>query len=245
MTEDERASFEETLIADQDFSDTVAACEQDMIDSCAAANLPPEESTAVREWIAASPRRTQRLRSAQSLLRTKQKNARSHQRAVILTIAACLFMVVGLSIVRFEQAGRRPPAASSLESSPVGLRTSSPGAVSSRPGKAVVAAALLLVAERTRGDLPEASYRIPQDVPVHVEVLLSGVDAGGSYELKIDSSDKSHPIVLERQNLSARESGGQIFVDATFAAGSLPPAIYQARVSSGQRIMIARFVVTR
>lgn len=243
MTEHERASFEETLIADQAFSDAVAACEQDMIDSCAAARLSREESVAVREWIAASSRRTQRFRMAQSLLRANQKHSRTDRRTMILAIAACLLVAVGVGVARFEQTRRTVVAPSSVASS--AGQSTSPGRVSSPPVKTVATATLLLVAERARGALPVPGYRVQQDIPLHLEILLNGAAARGAYDLKIESLDRPRKLVLERHNLNARQSAGQTFVDATFAAGSLPPATYQASVSSGPAVMISRFMVTR
>lgn len=241
MTENERASLEEMLIANQEFSDAAATCEQEMIDSCAAEILPYEESTAVGEWIAASPRRTQRLRMAQSLLKAKQGKARAGRRTMILAIAACLLVIAGLSAARFELA-RRELSESSVASS-TGQSVSSPGRIASSPREPIATATLLLVAERSRGTLPVPSYKIRQDIPLHLEILLNGGAVSGAYDLTIESLDRPRKLMLERHNLNSRQSAGHTFVDAMFAAGSLPVGTYQASVSSGENIMISRFVV--
>jgi hypothetical protein len=243
MTEKEHDSFEETLIADQEVSDAVAACEQEVIDSCAAEILPREESTAVREWVAASTRRTQRFRLAQSLLRAKQEQSLSIRRAMILAIAACLLVIAGLSSARFELARRK--ITESAVASTAGQSTSSPGRIASSPGEPIETATLVLVAERSRGAGPVPNYKIKQDVPLHLEILLNGTAASGSYDLKIESLDRPRKLVLERHDLKAQQSAGQTFVHVTFAAGSLPPATYQASVNSGENVMISRFMVAR
>lgn len=243
MSGDERSSFEERLLAEQEFSDAVAACEQELIDSCVGESLPGDELNSIQNWVAASPRRIERLAMARSLHAAKRIKPHFHwRRAVALAFAACLVAAAGLGVYRFERAKRNVP--SSIASIGASPSPKSP-AVSTPSRNPVQAATLLLVAERTRGGSTSAKYKIPQDLPVHVQVLLTSPVTDGSYLLKIDSSDRPPSIVLERRDLQAQSAAGQTYIEATLPAGSLPPSTYRATVKSGNISQISQFIVLR
>jgi hypothetical protein len=247
MTEDERTLFEERLLTDQELSDAVAVCEQELIDEYATGSLTPAEAASLREWMETSPRRMQRIRMAQTLL--KQRPWESHRRwrlATILAVAACLVTAIGVTLHFLS----RMPAERSIASAPKTIRPAesvSSSTKSSVSGNSVKSPeVILLVSENIRGKEPLVTYRIRPDVPVELQVLLVGGPESGTYNLQITSSHgNQQKSLLKRNNLHPLTQAGHSYIDASFPPGIFPPAIYEVVVSGGETILVSKFAVTQ
>ncbi len=51
MSEDKRTAFASRLLGDQEFSDAVAMCEQDLIDAYASETLDQDQMRSIQPWI--------------------------------------------------------------------------------------------------------------------------------------------------------------------------------------------------
>lgn len=237
MTEDDRSLFEEKLLADQEFSDAVAVCEQEIIDSYASGSLPSDETASLRGWIEISPRRMQRVRMARALLvRTSKSNRNRRFLATAMATAACLLIVASVSVRMF-----RPQGKLSTSHSPESTNRAS--GVPSPGGSSESRAVILLVAESIRGEGPPATYRVSSDASVEVQILLVGGVRDGSYSLEITSTNQQ--ILLKKENLRSRMAAAQCYIDAFFSAGAFPPGAYRAVVKGERTILTSDFVVTR
>ena len=238
LPEDERTVFEQQLLTHPDFSDAVAAQEQELIDAYAAGALAPEEVQCVRSWIKAYPKRMQRAGMARALLFSKsQKVRRKRLIAIVLAAAACMLMTIGISLRVTTNSNSEVPTGPIANTIP--SRNQSNQSVENAQEPAVI----LLVAERIRGTQPITTYNIRPDVPVQLQVMLVSGSANTSYTLKITSLDGDQHTLLQKQNLSPQLIEGRLYIKATFPPGSLPPATYSASVSRGGEVVTANFTV--
>lgn len=63
-------------------------------------------------------------------------------------------------------------------------------------------AVILLVAERIRGNQPVTTYDVRPDVPVQLQIMLSGGSVNSIYTLKIASLDGGQHTFLQKKNLN-------------------------------------------
>lgn len=241
LSADERTHFEEQLLADQEFSDAVATCEQEILDSYATGSLTPQETASLRAWIETSPRRMQRVRMAQALLRQRPAERRQNWRVAAILAAACLIGIVGAALHFLIKAPAREATVNSPLAAPL-ANGISPSKVEPAPHTdAKNPAVILLVAENMRGRQPVVTYRVQSDVPVELQIILAE-GSQGIYNLEITSSGRS---LVKREGLQPRSLAKHLYLDVSFPPGTFPPATYNA-VISGEGTLLARtFVVTR
>ncbi len=241
LTEEESARFEEQLLSDQEYSDAAAVCEQAMIDAYAQGSLDAEEMSALRVWIEASPHRMQRVEIARAFLRQKPQSVHSiWNRTALFALTACILAAIGVALILVNRPIKN--------SSTAALAPVSPHAVAppTAPSAAVLAqkpAVILLIAERIRGEQQVATYRIPHDAQVQLQVLLPGETAGSGYTLEVASLDDQAHVLLSQKHLKAQSIEGQLYLSATFAPGSLPPGSYRASVIRNEDTLISQFAV--
>jgi anti-sigma-K factor RskA len=241
-TEEESSRFEERLLADQEFSDAAAACEQELIDAYASNSLDAKERDALQLWIEASPRRMQRVTMSRALFAKQPQRIRQDWRiAGMLAAAACIVAAVGVTLFL----ANRP------------IRSSSTAAMSTPPAHAVAPSngltaksagttepqIIFLVAERIRGEQQITSHAILQDAPVEMQVLLPQEIALSGYTLTVSSLDDGSHILLKQEHLQARSAQGRLYLSVKFAAGSLPRGRYRASVSRGEDKLTAQFTI--
>lgn len=236
MTGEEHAIFETRLIEDQEFSDAVAASEQDLIDAYALGTLNPEEARSLQPWIEAAPKRIQRVLIARAFFARKPQIISSKQRIAILsTIAACLLIAIGITINRQHKlnSSRVPPPSATTTPAPA----STPQPLGFKEPQVI-----LLIAERIRGEQPITIFKLLPDAPIRLQILLVSEREQLTYTAKIISSDNHH-VVWERKGLKAKQKDGQVFVEATLPPGSFPPATYYVLVNGGSGGLISHFTV--
>jgi anti-sigma factor RsiW len=242
MNGEEREAFETRLLMDHDFSDAVAVCEQDILDSYVSGGLDPEETFALQSWIEATPARIERVRMARALLRKKPTGIGRgrHLVAVLLAAAACVMVGLGVTFRLLNKSASQSKAAVPFTVSPIERSTNGRPAVSGNAQKTEV---ILLVAERLRGEPRVPAFRMDAGVPIELQVLLNGRVARRTYGLKIVSSDARQRVVVERNDLSVQEKDGHPFLDITLPAESLPPATYDVFVGDSDDRLFSRFSI--
>ena len=241
-TESERAEFEERLLADQEFSDAAAVCEQELVDAYALRQLNADEMEELRDWIEASADRTQRVKMARALLLPRPQRIRSNPRvAIILAVAACVLVAITLPLM--HRAAQKD--ATSVSQAPAPNAMPSPSAIP--PSVAIPSAikpdVILLAAERVRGEQQIASYQVHRNAPVQLQVLLSGETARSGYSLQVTPLEGPRRILLEKTGLPAQSVNGQLYLNVTLPPGSLPPATYTASVSRHGETLTSQFTL--
>jgi hypothetical protein len=242
MPESDRESFEEKLLMDQDFSDTAAACEQDLIDAYALHSLDTEDARAMRLWIEAAPERVQRVAMARALLNaTPAKGRRRQQLGVAFAAAACLLVGATLYLVnagilhrargttQLLTATSAPPNTTPLAAANFGI-TAAPDVV-------------LIAAERTRGRQKITTYRIHRENSIQLQVVLPGETAVSGYRLRVASLADQNKILLQQNNLEAQSMAGHLYLTATLPPGALPPASYIASISRQNNTLVSVFTL--
>ena len=242
MTDDQRARFNERLLYDHEFSDAVALCEQDLIDTYTCGTMDAEEKHIVQLWIEASPRRMERVEFARALLKKRPKVAVVRPFiGVVLAVAACLLVALSLIFRTIRESRYRGLKTVTSNTSVHLARPANPAIV--EMGNPQKEQTILLIAERTRGKQKIATYSVHLDAPLRLQVLLIGEIAPTGYTLKITSLKKSHPFVLERTGLSTESVQDQLYLSLLLPPGSLPADRYVARVSVRGRTLVSQFVV--
>jgi hypothetical protein len=242
MTVDERALFNERLLYDHEFSDAVALCEQDLIDTYACGTMNAEEKGIVQLWIKASPRRMERVEFARALLKKRPKVVSVKPYiGVVLAVAACLLVALGL-IFRTIRESRYRGLKTVASSTAVHLARSANPAIVEKDNSQKEQT-ILVIAERTRGKQKITTYSVHLDAPLRLQVLLIGEIAPTGYTLKITSLKKNQPFVLERTGLSAESVKEQLYLSLLLPPGSLPADRYIVRVSVHGRTLVSQFVV--
>ena len=141
LPEPDKTRFEERLLEDQDFSDTAAACEQELIDDYALHRLDAEETRAVGLWIEASPERVERVTMARVLLRaTPQRGQPKKKTNITLAAAASLLAAATLYLVNSKLSHHEQQATQlSASNSPLQEQTAATAATT-KPDIVLIAA---------------------------------------------------------------------------------------------------------
>lgn len=241
-TAEESSRFEERLLADQEFSDAVAASEQDLIDAYASESLDAKDRDAIQFWIEASPRRMQRVTMSRALFAKQPQRIRQGWQIVgMLAAAACVLAVVGMTLFLAKRLISNPSTAA-LSAQPAHAVAPSNGAPSRSAGP-IQPQIIFLVAERIRGEQQITSHAILPDAPVEMQVLLPQEIALSGYTLTVSSLDDGSHVFWEQEHLQAKSAQGRLYLSVTFAAGSLPRGRYRASVSRGEDTLTAQFAI--
>jgi hypothetical protein len=232
----EHEAMENRLLRDHEFSDEMAACEQELIDAYAVGSLSAAEIAILEPWIALSERRIQQVRMAQAFLQRRQNRAPMIRVwAPWTALAACLLLGAGL-LLRTSLRGSLPG------------KVETPAIVPSQPNLSSSAKPLLkpdvvlLVAERIRGEQQTPAFLIHAASPIQLEVLLA-TGLGSGYSLKIvRAEDSAHPI-FEQSNLEPHSVHGEVYLSSTITAGSLHPGTYDVILSRDGETHISRFAI--
>ncbi len=238
MSEDKRTAFESRLLGDQEFSDAVAVCEQDLIDAYASETLDQDQMRSIQPWIESSPGRIQRVEIARALLVRRPQRIRREQRlAGILALAACALIGLGITL---NQAGK--PNSKPIQDGKAVAAVPTPGETAPRASTPVKPDVILVVAERIRGEQPITTYQIHRDIPVQLQIVLMSGAAHATYAATVTSS-RTQRIVFAEKGLKTQEKNRQSYLDVTLPAGSLPAATYNLVVTGGGEALISRFAV--
>jgi anti-sigma-K factor RskA len=241
MPEPDRANFEERLLEDQDFSDAMAACEQDLIDAYALHRLDAEESRAVGLWIEASPERVERVAMARALLQTTpQRGLRRMQIGIALAAAACLLVAATLYLVRVKMLHYQQKSAQ-LYAANVAPQKSQIPAAGTTSDNAVNPDIVLIAAERVRGKQKATTYQVHRERPIQLQVILPGETARSSYQVRVTSLADQGKVLLQQNDLEAQSMAGQLYLTVTLPPGSLPPATYIASISRNGDTLVSTF----
>jgi hypothetical protein len=237
LPEPDKTRFEERLLEDQDFSDTAAACEQELIDNYALRRLDAEETRAVGLWIEASPERVARVTMARVLLQaTPQRGQQKKKTSITLAAAASLLAAATLYLVNSKMSHHQQQA-TQLSASNTAPQDQTAPAATTKPD------IVLIAAERTRGEQKTATYQIHRESPIQLQVLLPGETNHSGYQLRIVSLTDPSKTLLEQNELEAQSLAGQLYLTATLPPGSLPPATYTASVSRQGDTLISTFAL--
>jgi negative regulator of sigma E activity len=243
-TELERAHFEERLLADQEFSDAAAVCEQELIDSYALQRLDVEDMEALKSWIEVSPSRMQRVRMARALLLARPQRFRRKQRiAVILAVAACVLAAVTLHLTnRITQKDSRAVSQVTATNAIPSQSASTPPSVAV-PSNTSKPDVILIATERVRGEQQIVTYQVHRDAPIQLQILLTGETARSGYRLWVVPLEEQRHILLEKTDMKAQSVNGQLYLKVTLPPGSLPPATYAASVSRRGDTLVSHFTL--
>jgi hypothetical protein len=238
LPEAERARFEERLLEDQDFSDSSAACEQDLIDAYAMHQLDEEETRAMGLWIEASPARVERVAMARALLKTPHRRSQRKQVGVVLAIAAALLAAATLYLVRVRMLHHGQDAA----------RLSAANASQNQPPlsaarKEIRPDIILITAERTRGEQKTATYQVHRESPIELQIVLPSETERSGYQLKLAPLTDPSTILFEQKNLDMQSLSGQLYLTANLPSGSLPRGTYIAFISRQGNTLTSTFTV--
>lgn len=120
-----REEAEARLAAGGEFAETVEAVERDLIDAWTTGELPPDEASRFRQYLASHPRTDPRLRFSRALHRVAETRRTTHRRH--LAIAASLLAVIGAGYLG-QSVWRQPGQVRvvSVMLQPGGLRSESP-----------------------------------------------------------------------------------------------------------------------
>jgi hypothetical protein len=237
LPEPDKTHFEERLLEDQDFSDTAAACEQELIDDYALHRLDAEETRAVGLWIEASPERVARVTMARVLLQaTPQRGQQKKKTSITLAAAASLLAAATLYMVNSKMSHHQQQA-TQLSASNTAPQDQTAAAATTKPD------IVLIAAERIRGEEKTATYQIHRERPIQLQVLLPGETNHSGYQLRIVSLADPSKTLLEQNELEAQSLAGQLYLTATLPPGSLPPATYTASVSRQGDTLISTFAL--
>ena len=243
LTESERSLFEERLLSDQEFSDAIAVLEQEAIDAYAMGSLSPEEASSIRPWIEGSLRRQERVKMARAFLTARQTTSiRKRYLTAILATAACILVAAGATLLRMHRPSEKVGPASLPERARSAV-SAPPHDTSSQDGIATKPAVILVIAERIRGERPTATYQIPREAPVELQILLPSGTKSQTYSLEVISLSKEHGVLLKRDNLQPRTEAGQVYIAASFAPDALPPATYEVVVNGGGATLTSVFAL--
>jgi hypothetical protein len=242
LSASERGEMENRLLTDQEFSDEVAACEQELIDAYAVRSLNADEMAELQPWIEASTMRMQRVAVARSFLMRKQHALRTWSgKASVLALAACLFFTISLIAIWSPWIRKPTPPQIAQTHPPSSLRPMSaaqPIQSDSRQPDVI-----LLVAERMRGE----SAKIPTFVlhrgsPLKLEILLA-TDIGPGYTLKIVPARPGAQPVFEQANLEPQSIHRQRYLSVMLTGVQLDPGTYDAVVSRLGEEHVSSFVL--
>jgi hypothetical protein len=239
----EREEMEDRLLADQEFSDSMAICEQELIDAYATRSLTTGDAENLRPWIEGSETRLQRVALARTLLQKRRHVWRLPAKTVLLALAACLLLTIGL-IIRWspwiQKPGQRPVSEAQAPSS-----ATSPA--ETKPARAPVQKTdiILLVAERIRGQQGQIpTFIIHPGNPIKLEILLA-TDAAAGYGLKIVRSGTRATPVYAQPYLEPHSIDGQEYLSTMLTGESLSPGTYDAILTRGGKSLVSRFVIKR
>ena len=238
MSDQERTAFESRLLDDQEFSDAIAVCEQDIIDAYALGTLAENRTRSIQPWIELAPGRVQRVHTARALLVRRRQKIRLKQRmAVILALAACISIAVGVTLNQTRKSNSK-----AVRSEKIAATVPSPELAASRAPNLGKPDVILVVAERIRGEQPITTYQIHRDVPVRLQILLMGEAVHTAYATTVIRAEKQR-VVFGESGLKAQEKDGQPYLEVSLPAGSLPPATYNIVVTGGGEALSSRFAV--
>jgi hypothetical protein len=228
LSESENEQFEQRLLADQEFSDATAACEQELIDDYAAGGLSSDDARTLQPWIESSPRRMQRIATARALQhRSRPKRWGARKPLPILLVAACLLVIAGgLLHLAGRKRQTRPSAMELAKNAAPPISTPA-----QRRGLGDNPSVVLLMDERTRGKDSVPVYRIKPHAPIELQVLLAGKVARNEFGLELNSNDGRR--IATWKGLKPTSKHGWAYLSVDLPADSLPPAFYQTVVREG------------
>jgi anti-sigma-K factor RskA len=241
MPETERSGFEEQLLGNQEFSDTAAACENDLIDDYALHRLDPDAAQSIRLWIEASPQRVQRVAIARALLTTTRRRSRytqtsqhrARQIGAVLAAAACL--LIAAAAYRIHTRTRSEQLSAANTPPPVPAAINQP--------QSATPDIVLLSAERTRGRQAITTYKIHRASSLELQIVLPGETARSSYHVQIRRFADPQKIMLQKDALEAQILAGQLYLTLTAPPNSLPPATYIASVIRQNETLVSVFTL--
>jgi hypothetical protein len=241
LPESERTRFEEQLLADQDFSDAAAACEQELIDAYALHRLNDEQTRAVGLWIEASPHRVERVAIARALLQATPDRSNGRGRwGFALAAAACLVAAATLYLLntKTHPAAQKPTPLTQTNVLP---QTTPP--VAANPGPAPGTDVILIAAERPRGGQKTTAYQVHRESPIQLQILLPGETARSGYQVRVARIADQGKVVMQQKDLEAQSIAGQLYLTVTLPPGSLPPATYTTSVTRQAETLVSTFTV--
>lgn len=226
LSASEREAMESRLLTDQEFSDEIAACEQELIDAYAVRTLSADDMAELEPWIESSTLRMQRVAVARSFLMRKQHALRTWSgKASLLALAACLFFTISLIAIWSPWIRKPHQSTNSQALAP----SAPPPAAQLQP--APKPDVILLVAERMRGEQAKIpTFVLHRGSPVRLEILLA-TDVGSSYALKILPAQPGAQPVFAQANLEPQSIHGQRYLSAVLTGVQLDPGTYDAIVT--------------
>jgi anti-sigma-K factor RskA len=243
LSDSDRSRFEERLLEDQDFSDAVALCEQELIDAYAMHRLQPDEARAVGLWMEASPDRLERVTIARVLLQaTTRRKPRKHQTEVALAIAACLLVAATLYQIAGRLLNHRRETIQ-IAAGHIPLPPNQAPSAAATSGEAAKPDIVLLAAERIRGKQKSTTYLIHHERPIQLQVVLPGETERFGYQVRVASLADQDKILVQQNNLEAQFMAGQLYLTVTLPPGSLPPATYTASITRQGNTLLSTFTL--
>jgi hypothetical protein len=228
LPEPGKTHFEEQLLADQNFSDAAAACEQELIDAYAMHRLDAEETRTIGLWVEASPDRVERVAMARALLQaTPHRGLHRRQISFVLAAAACLLVAATLYLVNTKMLHHQQPN-TQLSAANTSRQAQTAAATTSITAKPDV---VLIAAERTRGEQKTATYQVHRESPVQLQIVLPSEAARSGYQLRVTPLAYPRKTLLRQNDLEAQSMAGQLYLTVTLPPGWLSPATYLASVS--------------
>jgi len=235
MSGEERLRFEQRLLADQEFSDAAAACEQELIDDYASGQLTREERETVAAWIAGSPARQQRVKMARALMTLQHEPKRSSRPvAALLALAACI--AAGVALVVAHGVWQRNVV------SPQIAAATQPRAVAP-VASAVKPDIILLVAEHLRGPEQEPSFFIHRGAPVKLQIAVPHAPESSSFEVRVVALNGRRQIVADEKGIALSSTKGLQYLAIDLQPDALTQGSFAATVKSGDEVFILRFGV--
>jgi hypothetical protein len=237
LPEPGKTHFEEQLLADQNFSDAAAACEQELIDAYAMHRLDAEEARVIGLWVEASPDRVERVAMARALLQaTPHRGLHRRQISFALAAAACLLVAAALYLVNTKMMHHQQ-SNTQLSAANTSPQNQTPPQIQPQTPKSAATTAtakpdvVLIAAERTRGEQKTATYQVHRENPVQLQIVLPGETAHSGYQLRVTPLADPGKTLLQQNDLEAQSMAGQLYLTVTLPPGSLPPETYLASVS--------------
>ena len=242
MSEEEAQRFEEQLISNHEFSDSAAACEQELIDSYAADELNDADRAALQAWIGTSPRRVQRVRVAEALRASANRTAKHRAFGrYVLPIAA---VIAGLAVVTWV-AGRhfsdKPgsvPETATVQSPPAGQSNAEKTNDLATPPDHVV----LIIAERVRGE-PLTQLQTPyRNSAVTLQVLLPDGAPEVYYRVRVMKAGGGAKVV-DLRAVKPEVVANRLYLVVELGKGVLTRGTYEVSAVGTEDTFISRITV--
>ncbi len=240
LPEEDCARFEERLLADQEFSDMVAALEFQLLDEQASGTLNVEEAAIVKKWTDASAARQTSARISSllvssPLIGTVPQRAKTRRKAAVIFLLAASVTIAASLMLWHLQRTAFPSHIASASRPPANLAALSAAVITPDT--------VLLVTQRLRGgeDLPLV-YHLHHDTPIRLQLLTPESSPDATYTLRISKTgDKT--FQLQRLNIAATSVGGLRYVEVLLPGNALPPARYTAMLIGHSGNLATSFLV--